>query len=116
MTDTAVTAPPVVSRRIPSRATGLDVAAFITALLPIPFVGAVLGMVGIGEAHKDGRNAHGLSIAATIIGWAWTILLVIGILITTLAVATVHSQSPAQQFNNCIQNAIVNGTPAANCQ
>jgi hypothetical protein len=54
--------------RYPSRATGLDITAFVLAFF-LPLIGVVLGHVGIHEAHKQGRRASGLAIASLVIDY-----------------------------------------------
>lgn len=97
--------------RLPSRATGIDVTAFILAFL-IPLIGAIIGMVAIADAHKQGRQASGLAVAAVVIGWVAVLIVVI----VVIAVAVAHqSPDPTQQYINCMNNAIANGTPVQNC-
>jgi uncharacterized membrane protein len=98
--------------RLPSITNGIDVTAFILAFL-LPLVGAIIGMVAISEAHKQGRQASGLAVAGVVIGWVAVAAVVI------VVIAVVASQpsapDPAQQLQNCLQNAIANGTDASLC-
>ena len=108
----APTRPDLRPVRVQSVTSGLDITAFICAWF-VPFLGMILGMVGIHDAHRQGRNASGLAIAATVIGIAMTVLavvLVIGI------VAAAHSApDPTQQYLNCLNNSIANNTDVALC-
>ena len=86
-----------------SRVTGLDITAFILAWF-LPLLGFILGLVGVSEAHKQGRDASGLSIWAAIIGGVATLTVIIVI----IAVASSHP-SPVDQFITCQQGQL-NGT------
>jgi hypothetical protein len=94
-----------------SRAGGIDVTAFILAFL-IPVLGVILGVVAVFEAHKAGRRASGLAVAAIAIGG----VLVMIITIIALSVISVHTgPDPTQLWQSCMQTAVDNGIDPGTC-
>jgi uncharacterized Tic20 family protein len=87
---------------VQSRVTGLDISAFILAWI-IPVLGFILGCVAISEAHKQGRNAHGLAVAAV------TLSVIVTVIVIIVIVHVTASPSPTDQFIACQQGQI-NGT------
>lgn len=78
---------PLPQVRQPSRAEGIDITAFVLSFF-LPLIGFILGWVGLAQAHKQNRNAHGLTIAAMIIGGLGTVLITIWIIIAIAASAS----------------------------
>jgi hypothetical protein len=55
-------------RKPRANAQGIDVAAFILAFF-LPLIGAIMGMVSLGQARRAGYKPCSLAVWATIIGW-----------------------------------------------
>lgn len=69
---------------------GLDIAAFILALLVGP-VGFVLGLIAVSKARTMGDKPSGLAIAAAIIGGIATVVGVIMAIVTAIGIASAFS-------------------------
>ncbi len=84
--------------RTPSHAGGIDITAFILSFF-VPLIGFVLGIVGVREAHKYGRKASGLAIAAIVIS-STIVLTALGV---AAGVGVAASNSPPQEtFQQCM--------------
>ena len=57
---------------------GLVVAFFV------PIVGAILGHVALGQIKKTGEEGRGLALAAVILGWVFTGLAIIAVIVAAI--------------------------------
>lgn len=73
--------------RSPSVHDGLAIAAFILIWFASP-IGFILGCVSISAAHRDGRNASGLAVAAVVLGVLFTVVIIIVIAVAVHAAST----------------------------
>lgn len=71
-----------------SRTNVLAIVALILAIF-FPLIGAILGHVAMGQIKKTGEEGRGLALAAIIIGWVFTGIAVLGIIVWFIAFATV---------------------------
>lgn len=85
---------------------GLDITAFIAAWF-FPPLGAILGMVGVSEAHKQGRTASGLAAAAVVVGVLATLVFILVVI-----VAANHHPTVFTSYTQCMNDP---DTTAAQC-
>lgn len=83
--------------RRPSVHNGLAITAFIMTWI-FPPLGVILGMVSVGEAHRDGRYASGLAVAAIILGLLFILIYVI-IIASIVSAADQNSLTACTQLN-----------------
>ncbi len=67
----------------PAGTSGLAITALVLAFL-FPIIGLILGYVARSQIKKTGEQGDGLAIAAIVIGWVFTALVVILIAIPVL--------------------------------
>jgi Domain of unknown function (DUF4190) len=96
---------------------GLAIASLVLSLVYIGGLGSLLAVIfghkSRGEARRAGRQPSGMATAGLVLGY-------IGLAVTVIAViviiAVAASQPDAtQQYINCVNNAIANGTSTAGC-
>lgn len=115
--DTIVTRPehhpaPAHVVKTPAVNNGLAVTAFVFAFF-VPIVAIILGHVSHHESRVAGRENSGLATAALVLGYIFT---AIGaVIFIALLAAIAHSQDPTQQFINCLNNSVANGTDPSVC-
>jgi hypothetical protein len=61
--------------------------------IPVPIVGAVLGVVALNQIKRTGQQGRGLAIAGIAVGVTAAVLLVIVLIVAIALVASVHSPS-----------------------
>ena len=65
---------------------GLGIAAFVCAFF-IPLLGIIFGHVSRGQAKRAGQPPTGLATAGTILGWIFTVISVLLIIVLITAAA-----------------------------
>lgn len=95
--------------RTPPVHDALAICAFIFGVL-MPVLGIILAYVSLHEAKIAHRKRSGLAIAGLVIGWAWIAIIVI----IFIAIAA-SAPDPMQVYDNCVNNAIQNGTNPGAC-
>lgn len=88
---------------------GLAIAALIFGVFFWP-LGIVFGLVSNHEAKAAHRKRSGLAIAGVVLGCVG-----MAVLLIILVVAASSHPDPTQQYINCVNNAVANGTPPGNC-
>lgn len=104
---------PPVPQRQPSQNTGLDITAFVLAFF-FPLIGFILGWVAVSSAHKGGRKAAGLSVAAMIIGGVASLIIVV--VLIAIGISAADATNHTQDYMNCVNNAINSGADPSTCQ
>jgi hypothetical protein len=65
---------------------GLGIAAFVCAFF-VPILGIIFGHVSRGQAKRAGQQPTGLATAGTILGWIFTVISVLLIIVLITAAA-----------------------------
>lgn len=73
-----------------SRTNTMSIVALILAIF-LPLVGAILGHVAMGQIKKTGEEGRGLALAAIIVGWSFTAIGVLAIVLTVLPLVLLGS-------------------------
>lgn len=66
-----------------------------------------------GQAKRKGLQPSGVATAGTVLGYLFTVCSVL--VFVVLAAAVGAANDPTQQFIDCVNNAIANGTSSAGC-
>lgn len=99
--------------KAPAVSNGLAISAFILAFF-VPPAAIVLGHVSRGEARRADRQPSGLATAGLVLGYIFTVLAVLAVVIVVAAAA--NTGDATDQYINCVNQAIANGTSTAVCQ
>jgi uncharacterized membrane protein len=59
----------------------LAIVALVLAIF-VPLVGAILGHVALGQIKKTGEEGRGIALAAVIVGWVFTGLAIVAIVVS----------------------------------
>lgn len=102
----------VLPQGTPALNNGLAITAFVAAFV-FPPAAVVLGHVSHHEAKVAGRQPSGLATAGLVLGY---IFIALGILLAIVLVASVaHTGDATDQYINCVNQAIANGTDSSVC-
>lgn len=67
---------------------GLAIASFVMSLLGFGFISAIMGHVALGQITRNNEGGRGLALAAVIIGWVATGLILLWIVVLGGAAAS----------------------------
>src|SRR5215475_11346717 len=92
MTAPGYTKPSTIAVKPKADADALSIVAFIAAFF-LPLLALIMGHVSISQAHRHGYRASSLAVWATVLGWVFTALAVLLVIlfITAFAVGVSHS-------------------------
>lgn len=116
---TPITTAEAPERKPPGEAVhdGLAVASLVLSLVYVGGLGSLLAVIfghkSRGAARRAGRQPSGLATAGLVLGY---IGLAVTVIVVIVIIAVAASQPDAtQQYINCVNNAIANGTSSAGC-
>ena len=99
--------------RRPSVHDGLAITAFALAWL-VPLVGFILGWVSVASAHRAGRRASGLAVAALVVGGIATVIITVVVIVAVAAASDAATQANLQNqqeqlYLQCLQSQVSSG-------
>jgi hypothetical protein len=71
--------PPAPQRAASGDLNDLAVIALIASCIGLSIPGLVMGHIALGQIKRTGQTGHGFALAAVIVGWAVTVLVVLAI-------------------------------------